>query len=121
VNQHDNQVLFFKEKLFQNHNTTRSASNILLEPRIAYQLRWNVPYDNPFSPIYTCPIDNNTTFPLPPILHEKGILDFTTTISTNLRVLTMGDSVGILFAQSLENAAGASGDIQTQVCTRAWR
>ena len=80
------------------------------ELRISFQLQKHIPYNNPFSPYYLCPLDGmyEQFHPLPDALQGKGILDFTTTISTNLRILTMGDSVGILFGQSLEKAAGAS-------------
>lgn len=69
--------------------------------------------ENPFSPLYHCssiPGSDIQFSPLPPALQKRGVLDFTTTLSTNLRILTMGDSVGILFAQNLEWAAGASSD-----------
>lgn len=82
--------------------------------RIAYKL-----YDvgsstpsNPFAIIYSCPTTtgntNSSFYPLAAPFHEEGLLDFTTSISTNLRILTMGDSVGIQFAQSLDFAGGAT-------------
>jgi hypothetical protein len=36
-----------------------------------------------------------------------GVLDFSTSIRTNLKILLMGDSVGIQFSQTLEMAMGA--------------
>ena len=52
---------------------------------------------------------------LPEELQGKGVLNFGTTISTDLKIMIMGDSLGIMFTQGFENAAGASSEHYTVI------
>ena len=97
---------------------------------ISYRLRRNVHFNNTFNPTLRCPLGeraflegkgNRKRFSarreLP--LEMKSALDFVTTISTNLKIVVMGDSVGIQVAQGLEEASGASHQHRT-VLRPAW-
>ena len=59
--------------------------------------------NNPFNP-YTACRDRNLH---PEMEAAAGILDFSTSIRTTLKILLMGDSVGIQLSQTLEEAMGA--------------
>jgi hypothetical protein len=58
---------------------------------------------NKFNVYYQC--DSSKRQPLPRPL--QSVLDYTTTLSTNLKLLVMGDSVAIQWAQALDEALGA--------------
>jgi hypothetical protein len=73
--------------------------------RISHQLHFvdQLHNKNPFMPYLNC---------MGRSLHPEmeaatGVLDFSTSIRTNLKILLMGDSVGIQFSQTLEMAMGA--------------
>jgi hypothetical protein len=52
---------------------------------------------------------------LPEELQGKGVLKFGTTISTDLKIMIMGDSLGMQFTQGFEDAAGASSEHYTVI------
>lgn len=53
------------------------------------------------------PCDNNVRQAISPKFTQSGAFDFQVEISTSQRILYMGDSVGIQFSQSLQDATGA--------------
>jgi hypothetical protein len=59
---------------------------------------------NKFNVYYQC--DSAKRKPLP--RQVQTVLDYTTTLSTNLKLLVMGDSVAIQWAQALDEALGAT-------------
>jgi hypothetical protein len=61
-------------------------------------------YNNAFNPYYKC--DPTQRLALPEPIQRQ--LNFTTTVSTNLKILIMGDSVGIQIFQGFEEAAGGT-------------
>ncbi|CAB9511164.1 expressed unknown protein [Seminavis robusta] len=61
-------------------------------------------YNSTFSPYYHCHKDDRVDLP-PPIAR---VLNYTTRVTTDLRLLLMGDSVGIQMFQYFEEAAGGS-------------
>ena len=74
--------------------------------RISHRLhfdRRNTNKVNPFNPYMICG-DRNLH---PEMEAAAGILDFSTSIRTTLKILLMGDSVGIQLSQTLEEAMGA--------------
>jgi hypothetical protein len=82
-------------KVAASHKTTRIS--YALYPKASYL------YNNTFNPYYRCGGDR---FPLPEPLERA--LNFTTAVSTDLKILIMGDSVGKQFAHGFEEAAGAT-------------
>lgn len=78
----------------------RLASEPPTSPRISYSLLRNNTFQNLYSPDYRC-----NKHQLHPHMHDT--LNFTTTISTNLKILFMGDSVAVQNAQSFQEAVGA--------------
>jgi hypothetical protein len=82
---------------------TSTSSPPLL--RISHQLHFvdQLHNENPFNPYLTC----RGRFLHPEMEAATGVLDFSTSIRTNLKILLMGDSVGIQFSQTLEMAMGA--------------
>lgn len=103
--------------------TLKGAINAPLKrslPRISFRLYRNLTYNNTFNPTIRCPLGEKSGFTgngnrkrwysrrgLPPELQSRGILDFVTTVSTSLKIMFMGDSVAIEFAQGFEECAGA--------------
>jgi hypothetical protein len=88
---------------------------------LSYQLSHDQPYNLTFAPYTQCEVMDVTTtiddsnkrktkaiqrVPLSPSLHS--ILNVSTYFQTNLKILVLGDSVGIQFAQVLQEAAGAN-------------
>lgn len=69
------------------------------DKRISYRLHRDNFFTNRYNLYYRC----NNRQPLSPDLDV--ILNFTTTISTDLKILVMGDSVGVQLAQGLQEAA----------------
>jgi hypothetical protein len=71
------------------------------------------PYNNTFTPYYRCPIveadrKKRARRGLPANMkNAMGVLDFTTSVTTDLKILFMGDSVSIQSSQGFEEAAGA--------------
>lgn len=78
--------------------------------RIYIELHRNMSlYQGKFEVSYTCNVDPGVRDDLPDKLKQSpGLLDFATTISTDLRILIMGDSVAIQLANVLEEALGIS-------------
>lgn len=72
--------------------------------RISYQLWRKNTFTNMFTPFYQCREEGMHA--LHPAMKET--LDFTTIITTNLKVLVLGDSVGVQIAQGLQEAAGGA-------------
>jgi hypothetical protein len=66
---------------------------------------------NSFNKIMTCelpsPLNNRTRQMHPSMNNTPGVLDFTTFLSTDLKILVMGDSVGMQISQALEEMLGA--------------
>jgi hypothetical protein len=84
-----------------------SRISITLHPK---ELR---PYTNSFNPFAGCPIvDANGKkkgrLGLPAEMkNATGVLDFTTSVTTDLKILFMGDSVSMQYSQGFEEGAGA--------------
>jgi hypothetical protein len=82
--------------------------------RITFQLHdpKTIPLKNLFNPYAKCPLDETRDGVLPPSLtsvvqnddYPRGgrVLDFTATISTNLKILQIGDSVLVQLAQAFD-------------------
>jgi hypothetical protein len=83
--------------------------------RISYTLHPKdlQPYENTFTKYYQCPIVEEgpkirARRGLPAEMNAKmGVLDFTTSVTTDLKILFMGDSVSVQCSQAFEGAAGA--------------
>jgi hypothetical protein len=88
---------------------------------LSYQLSHDRPYNLTFAPYTQCKVTGVTTtmndknheakkanqrVPLSPSFHS--ILNVSTYFQTNLKILVLGDSVGIQFTQVLQEAAGAN-------------
>jgi hypothetical protein len=76
--------------------------------RISYNLLRGLRYNNTYNPWMRCELKPGERSDLHPTMKQaRGVLDFSTTISTNLKLLVMGDSVAIQFSQVLQEATGA--------------
>ena len=76
------------------------------QPRITYTLHPNGTFHDTFLQSTFCVVARDRK-QFPPILQNpSSTFDFTTTISTNLNLLFMGDSVAIQFAQGMDEALG---------------
>lgn len=88
---------------------------------LSYELHYNESFEGIYSLDYHCPeIDGSlaTRAPLSPKLVET--FHFKTTISTNLKILTLGDSVGLQFHETLEEAANVHNYTERKVLRFAW-
>ena len=81
------------------------------QPRITFTLSPNGTFHNTFSPLLTCDVSPDR-IAFPPILYKPSLFDFTTSISTNLNLLFMGDSVGVQFAQGMDEALGVNATME---------
>jgi hypothetical protein len=79
--------------------------------RISYTLhqQGSRPYKNEFEPLTMCRSGKKKTRQgLPTAMkNATGVLDFTTSVTTDLKILFMGDSVSMQYSQGFEEAAGA--------------
>mmetsp|Transcript_18837 Transcript_18837/g.28227 ORF Transcript_18837/g.28227 Transcript_18837/m.28227 type:complete len:494 (+) Transcript_18837:93-1574(+) len=75
---------------------------------ISYKVVQNQNFENVFVSYQDCNMTerNNAS----PLFTQDAIFNFQAQISTSLKVLIMGDSVGIQYSQALQEAAGASHD-----------
>jgi len=88
------------------HNiiATKSDMNGSINVRISFSLHSpdEVPYPDIFSKHnYRC----HGRPPLPPYLGQRTVLNFTTSIYTDLNIVFMGDSIGAQFAQAFDAAS----------------
>jgi len=85
--------------------SSSSSSSSSLTP-ISYKVIRGLHYNNTFDPFYKCdePEGRVSTSPM---FTAKHIFDFHVQITTSYKILYMGDSVGIQFAQALQEATGA--------------
>jgi hypothetical protein len=94
-----------------NTTTTRPIREIERQPsRISYTLhpQSTRPYNDTFNPYQRCPILKGKREGLPAAMkNATGVLDFTTSVTTDLKILFMGDSVSLHYSQGFEEAAGA--------------
>jgi len=91
--------------------STRKSSYPTKEDRITYSLHRNGSYHDYFNLYYRCP--GRKVFP--PILETPGVFDFATQISLHgLKIIVMGDSVGVQFAQGLDEAVGTPQNSSTR-------
>ena len=82
--------------------------------RVAMTLRRGHWQTNRFCQKYQCRGDETHKRVMAPEMKEaKGVLDFTTFLSTDLKILVMGDSVGMQLSQSLEELMGGSESSRT--------
>lgn len=72
-------------------------------PHISYQMWRNNSFQNLYSQYYACKNDQHRLHP-----DMQDTLNFSTTVSTNLKILFMGDSVAVQNAQSFQEAVGAT-------------
>jgi hypothetical protein len=80
-----------------------------LPERISYHMQPGQTYKESFiNPTYRCNVEAGVRQSLPDEL--QTLMHYLTTISTDLKILVMGDSVGIQLSQGLEEATGASSD-----------
>jgi hypothetical protein len=104
-----------KSAILQNWNT-RPSANATDDDKlfISYQLHSNRPYNITYGYFTKCYVGVKTNkwgrkpirrVALAPDLAK--VLGVTTTLQTNLKILSLGDSVGIQYHQLLEEAAGA--------------
>jgi hypothetical protein len=106
-------TLLKPSQLFRDSSATRISKEVAIhQSQISFQLVPCTPgssYNESFNPYYQCRVEPGVRQPLYQELQEvEGLFDFTTHITTSLKLLLMGDSVGIQFSQLLEEAAGAS-------------
>jgi len=89
---------------------------------ISYKLIRGLPYNSTFDPFYACKADGYTgaRAAVAPAFSKKGVVDFNVQLSTSLKILIVGDSVGIQFSQALQEAAGAN-TADRHVVKYAWR
>jgi hypothetical protein len=87
---------------------------------LSYQLHLDQPYNVTYGFFTKCYVGVTTNkFGRKPIKRVPlaqplaDILNFTTTVETNMKILMLGDSVGMQFHQVLEEAAGATWDHRT--------
>jgi hypothetical protein len=90
-------------------------------PRISYTLEPLQLYNNTFDQM-TC---ENSTDRMrrnldPAMTKAKGVLDFSTRVETDLKILFMGDSVSVQFSPELQYAAGANPD-HRRVIRYSWQ
>ena len=67
-----------------------------------------LPYNDTFSPFYKCPLTSDRQSFDTNLTRKKGVLDFTTTIDTSLKIIVMGDSTGVQLGQGLQESAGSN-------------
>jgi hypothetical protein len=92
------------------YNKTSNDTLVSKKPSIiSYKLIRGYQRNNTFDPYYICKADKffGPRIATSPIFLQKGVLDFDTEISTSLKIIVLGDSVGIQFSQALQEAAGA--------------
>jgi hypothetical protein len=100
------------------YSDTSSSSSLQVPPlreiirRISYSLhpKSSRPYTNEFEPFTKCDLNEKKKgrVGLPAEMkNATGVLDFTTSVTTDLKILFMGDSVSIQYSQGFEEAAGA--------------
>lgn len=110
-----------------NKSSVVSTSEIDDNIRITFQLHnpTTVPLTNTFNPYVTCalgvqysgrgtrrrPTGETRYGTLPPSLRGP-VLNFTATVSTNLKILQIGDSVGVQLAQAFDEMAGCRPTLQ---------
>lgn len=82
----------------------RRLTSTLPSSRISFTLLRNNTFRNLYTPFYRCTVERKHQ--LHPDMQDT--LNFTTKISTNLKILFMGDSVAVQNAQSFQEAAGAT-------------
>lgn len=82
----------------------RRLTSTLPASRISFTLWRNNTFRNLYTPLYQCGVKTNHQ--LHPEMQDT--LNFTTKISTNLKILFMGDSVGVQNAQTFQEGAGAT-------------
>ena len=89
---------------------------------ISYKLIRGLTYNNTYDPFYICKADGYTgeRASLSPKFSQNGVLDFHVQITTSLKILIVGDSVGIQFAQALQEATGALSE-NRHVVYHSWR
>lgn len=83
--------------------STRSRINYTMHPKTSDS---PFVYQNKFHRYYYC--QPNSRQPLPDAM--RHLLNYTTTVSTNLQILFMGDSVGLQFSQAFDEGVGASAE-----------
>lgn len=89
---------------------------------ISYKLIQGYQRNNTFDPYYICKADKffGPRVATSPVFLQKGVLDFDTQITTSLKIIVLGDSVGIQFSQALQEAVGA--EVQNRhVVKYSWR
>ena len=105
------QWLLVPDSRYINGNAT-----VRTKQRISYTLHPHaIPFlfNNTFNLDYRC----NGRLPLPEPIQR--LVNFTTIVSTNLKILFMGDSVGMQFAQGFQESAGGTYD-NYQVLRYSW-
>jgi hypothetical protein len=81
-------------------------SLLSLPLRINMTLRRGHLTQNLYNKVFTCRKNNKKRHMHPSMKNTPGVLDFTTFLSTDLKILIMGDSVAIQISQTLEEILG---------------
>jgi hypothetical protein len=76
---------------------------------ISYRLLHGKPYLHVFN-IFKCRVMPSQREPLPPELLGPDIFDFLPEIATDLKLVVMGDSIGMQISQTLEEMVGTTGE-----------
>jgi len=94
-----------------------SPSNI-----VSYKLIKGLQINNTFDPYYVCKADKHfgPRISTSPLFSAPNILDFQTQITSSLKILILGDSVGIQLSQALQESMGATIH-KRKVLKYAWR
>jgi hypothetical protein len=87
----------------------QEQEDVLSKNIITYKLIQGYQRNNTFDPYYVCKANKyfGPRAAVSPVFLQNGVLDFDTQITTSLKIIVLGDSVGIQFSQALQEAAGA--------------
>lgn len=92
------------EILFHSEDTSETG-NAEQQPFTDFKVVQGHPYQHKFEGKYKC--NQTTRTATSPIFRKPNVFDFNVQITTSQNILVMGDSIGIQFSQSLQEAAGA--------------
>lgn len=101
---------------------TLHTITVTKDPIISFTLIHGLEYNNTFDPYYICGPDRfkRNRISTHRALNSKGNTDFQVKISTSLKIIIIGDSVGIQFSQALQEATGAH-PTDRHVIKYSWR
>ena len=90
------------------HGSCLSVSILPTKPRdpiISFKLMRGLRYNNTYDPYMRCFVDERAS--AHSAFERRGALDFSTQISTSLKIIIIGDSVGMQLSQAMQEATVA--------------